>query len=171
MRPFTLAFAWASSAPAELAGRRQPICLSVSAPAEVSAFADIGLAAAESAASYLRLLRAEADLRRLLVDPDIAAVAVCSATDTQADIGAAAARAAVDRDGRVPVLMGLAAGKSHAEHRPVALSEVAGHEGLDLHRGTGAKRQGGFTLSARAEFTSGDRSLSLKAGTVPGSSY
>jgi len=28
-------------------------------------------------------------------------------------------------DGRIPVVMGYAAGKSYAEHRPVRLSEIA----------------------------------------------
>ena len=61
--------------------------------AEVAAIADIDLAAAQAVARRLRLPRAEADYRRLLDDPAIDAVAICSATDTHADIVVAAAEA------------------------------------------------------------------------------
>ncbi len=52
--------------------------------AEVTAIADVDLSAAQTLAQSLRIPRAEADYRRLLDDPDITAVAICSATDTHA---------------------------------------------------------------------------------------
>jgi myo-inositol 2-dehydrogenase/D-chiro-inositol 1-dehydrogenase len=61
--------------------------------AEVVAIADIDEAAAQAVARQLRLPRAEADYRRLLEDPNIDAVAICSATDTHATIVTAAAEA------------------------------------------------------------------------------
>ncbi len=61
--------------------------------AEVTAIADIDLPAAQAVAKQLRLPRAEADYRRLLEDPAIDAVAICSATDTHARIVVEAAEA------------------------------------------------------------------------------
>jgi myo-inositol 2-dehydrogenase/D-chiro-inositol 1-dehydrogenase len=61
--------------------------------AEVAAIADIDMPAAEAAAQHLRGPRAVADYRQLLDDPGIDAVAICSATDTHADIVVAAATA------------------------------------------------------------------------------
>jgi myo-inositol 2-dehydrogenase/D-chiro-inositol 1-dehydrogenase len=61
--------------------------------AEVTAIADIALPAAEAVARQLRLPRAEADYRRLLDDPNVDAVAICSATDTHAGIVVEAAQA------------------------------------------------------------------------------
>ncbi len=61
--------------------------------AEVAGIADIDLAAAQATARQWRIPRAESDYRRLLDDPAITAVAICSATDTHAAIVVAAAEA------------------------------------------------------------------------------
>jgi myo-inositol 2-dehydrogenase/D-chiro-inositol 1-dehydrogenase len=63
------------------------------AGAEVAAIADIDLAAAQQAAARLRIPVATADYQRLLDDPGIEAVLICSATDTHAAIVCSAAAA------------------------------------------------------------------------------
>ena len=61
--------------------------------AELAAVADVDLPAAQALAAQWRLPAAAADYRRLLDDPTIDAVAICSATNTHADILCAAAAA------------------------------------------------------------------------------
>jgi myo-inositol 2-dehydrogenase/D-chiro-inositol 1-dehydrogenase len=61
--------------------------------AEVSAIADVVLQAAQTTAAHLGIPVATADYHDLLADPNIDAVAICSATDTHAKIIIEAAEA------------------------------------------------------------------------------
>jgi len=61
--------------------------------ATVAAIADVNLQAAQELADRLGVPAAEADYQELLADPGIDAVAVCSSTDTHAQILIAAAQA------------------------------------------------------------------------------
>jgi myo-inositol 2-dehydrogenase / D-chiro-inositol 1-dehydrogenase len=61
--------------------------------AEVAGVADIDLAAAQSVARQWHVPRADADYRRLLDDPTISAVAICSATNTHSNMICEAAAA------------------------------------------------------------------------------
>lgn len=61
--------------------------------ARVTAIADVALNAAEETASRLNIPNSYADYRQILGNPDVHAVAICSATDTHAQIIAEAALA------------------------------------------------------------------------------
>ncbi len=61
--------------------------------AQVISIADIILEAAQETAAHLRILTSTADYHDILADPAIEAVAICSSTDTHAQIIAEAAQA------------------------------------------------------------------------------
>jgi myo-inositol 2-dehydrogenase/D-chiro-inositol 1-dehydrogenase len=54
--------------------------------AELAGVADVNLAAAQQLAAHLRVAQSTADYRILLRDASVAAIAICSATDTHAQI-------------------------------------------------------------------------------------
>lgn len=75
-------------------GRLHAVNLVTRVPeASVTGIADVALSAAQDTAKQLHIPKATADYRELLADPSVAAVVICSSTDTHAQIIIEAAQA------------------------------------------------------------------------------
>ncbi len=100
------------------------------------AIADVALPAAQECAARCRIPTAVQDHRRILEDPRIAAVVICSATDTHAQIIQEAA----------------AAGKHIFCEKPIALDLQAIDQALSAVQHAGVKLQIGFNRRFDASF-------------------
>ena len=96
--------------------------------ARLTGVADVNLAAAQALASQLHVAQATADYHQLLAAPDIDAVAICTATDTHAEIIQAAA----------------AQGKHIFCEKPIDLDLKRIQQALDAVAKAGVKFQVGF---------------------------
>jgi myo-inositol 2-dehydrogenase/D-chiro-inositol 1-dehydrogenase len=104
--------------------------------AVVAAIADVNLAAAQDLADKLHIPRVYADYREIMQDPSIDAVAICSSTNTHADL----------------IIEAAAAGKHIFCEKPVDHSLVKIDKAIEAVKKAGVKCQIGFNRRFDSNF-------------------